>query len=41
MGLVAILEKPEHVTVYADHPAHLEYALHPFICIICSSSHAD
>lgn len=34
MGLVAILERPEHVTVYADHPAHLEYALHPFICII-------
>ena len=24
MGLVAILEKPADVTVYAQHPAHLE-----------------
>jgi hypothetical protein len=26
-GLVAILDKPETVTVYAEHPAHLEYVL--------------
>ena len=25
MGLVAVLEKPEHVASYAVHPAHLEY----------------
>jgi hypothetical protein len=25
MGLVAVLEKPEHVATYAVHPAHLEY----------------
>ncbi|OKO93454.1 hypothetical protein PENSUB_12517 [Penicillium subrubescens] len=24
MGLVAVLEKPEHVATYAVHPAHLE-----------------
>jgi hypothetical protein len=24
MGLVAILESPEHVASYASHPAHLE-----------------
>lgn len=24
MCLVAVLEKPEHVQVYADHPAHHE-----------------
>ncbi|KAJ5450088.1 uncharacterized protein N7458_006537 [Penicillium daleae] len=24
MGLVAVLEKPEHVASYAVHPAHLE-----------------
>lgn len=28
MGLVAVLEKPEHVATYAVHPAHLEYVLH-------------
>ncbi|KAI8626092.1 hypothetical protein F5Y19DRAFT_447934 [Xylariaceae sp. FL1651] len=26
MGVVAILEKPEDIPVYADHPAHLEIA---------------
>lgn len=25
MGLVAVLETPEHVATYATHPAHLEY----------------
>jgi hypothetical protein len=25
MGLVAVLEKPEHIATYAVHPAHLEY----------------
>lgn len=25
MGIVAVLEKPEHVASYAAHPAHLEY----------------
>lgn len=25
MGLVAVLESPEHVASYATHPAHLEY----------------
>ncbi|KAJ5180687.1 hypothetical protein N7492_003897 [Penicillium capsulatum] len=24
MGLVAVLETPEHVATYATHPAHLE-----------------
>jgi len=24
MGLVAVLETPEHVATYAVHPAHLE-----------------
>lgn len=31
MGLVAVLEKPEHVASYAVHPAHLEYVLHLLI----------
>lgn len=26
MGLVAVLEKADDVKVYAEHPAHLEYA---------------
>ena len=25
MGLVAILDKPETITVYAQHPAHMMY----------------
>jgi len=25
LGLVAVLEKPEDVPVYADHPAHQKY----------------
>jgi hypothetical protein len=28
MGIVAVLEKPEHVASYAVHPAHLEYDRH-------------
>ena len=27
MGLVAILDKPETITVYAQHPAHMVYVL--------------
>jgi hypothetical protein len=30
MGLVAVLEKPEDLPVYAVHPAHLEYVFLPF-----------
>jgi hypothetical protein len=25
MGIVAVLETPEHIATYAVHPAHLEY----------------
>lgn len=31
MGLVAVLEKPEHVATYAVHPAHLEYITFPIM----------
>ena len=27
MGLVAVLDKAETITVYAEHPAHQEYEL--------------
>ena len=27
MGLIAILERADDVKVYAEHPAHLQYAL--------------
>lgn len=30
MGLVAVLELPEHVAGYAAHPAHLEWVFFPF-----------
>jgi hypothetical protein len=30
MGLVAILEKLEHVVTYGEHPAHQEYASQPY-----------
>ena len=27
-GLVALLEKPDDVKVYAEHPEHQKYAIH-------------
>lgn len=34
MGLVAVLESPEHLAGYATHPAHLEYVYHHHITTV-------